>query len=62
MKVSEGDVVRTSSGKVAKVYSIGLAIGNLFDKDNIVNLNDGTFCFESDIIEIVSKEIKNGKY
>ena len=40
MKVSEGDVVRTSSGKIAKVYSIGLAIGNLFDKDNIVNLND----------------------
>lgn len=29
---------KTSSGKVAKVYSIGLAIGNLFDKDNIVEI------------------------
>ena len=61
MKVSEGDVVKLKNGKVAKVYSVGLAIGNLFDKDNIVNLNDGTFCFESDIVEIVSKEIKDGK-
>ena len=53
MKVSEGDVVKLKNGKVAKVYSVGLAIGNLFDKDNIVNLNDGTFGFESDIVEIL---------
>ena len=53
MKVKEGDYVKINSGKCARVYSVGLSIGSLFEKDNIVNLCDGTFCFESDIIEIL---------
>lgn len=53
VKVKEGDYVKINSGKCARVYSVGLSIGNLFEKDNIVNLCDGTFCFESDIVEIL---------
>lgn len=52
MEVKEGDVVKLKNGKTTKVYSIGLAIGNMFS--DLVNLNDGTFCFKDDIVAIIS--------
>lgn len=52
MEVKEGDIVKLKNGKTAKVYSIGLAIGNMLS--DLVNLNDGTFCFKDDIASIIS--------
>lgn len=52
MEIKEGDIVKLKNGKTVKVYSIGLAIGNMLS--DLVNLNDGTFCFKDDIVSIIS--------
>lgn len=50
MILNEGDTVKLKNGKIAKIYSFGVAIG--LNIGNI-NLDDGTFCFEEDIEEVL---------
>lgn len=54
MEIKEGDTVILKNGKIATVYSLGLAIGNIFS--DLVNLTDGTFCFKDDIERVISNE------
>lgn len=51
MNIKEGCKVKLKNGSVAKVYSIGLAIGNLLP--DLINLDNGTFCFKDDIEEVL---------
>lgn len=54
MEIKEGDTVILKNGKIATVYSLGLAIGNMLP--GLVNLTDGTFCFKDDIERVISNE------
>lgn len=51
MKIKEGDTVKLKNGRIAKVYSKGLVYKNLLP--DIINLDNGTFCFEDDIEEVI---------
>lgn len=53
MILKEGDTIKLKNGKIAKIYSFGVAIG--LNIGNI-NLDDGTFCFEEDIAEIIESK------
>ena len=53
MILKEGDTIKLKNGKIAKIYSFGVAIG--LNIGNI-NLDDGTFCFEDDIDEIIESK------
>lgn len=54
MEIKEGDTILLKNGKIATVYSIGLAIGNMLS--DLVNLADGTFCFKNDVERVISNE------
>ena len=54
MEIKEGDIVLLKNGKIATVYSLCLAIGNMLP--GLVNLTDGTFCFKDDIERVISNE------
>lgn len=47
----EGDTIKLKNGKIAKIISIGCAIGNF----NNINLDDGTFCFPEMIEDIIER-------
>lgn len=54
MEIKEGDIVVLKNGKIATVYSLGLAVGNILS--DLVNLTDGTFCFKDDVERVISNE------
>ena len=50
MDLQEGDIVKLKNGIIAKIYSFGTVVNIGL---NIINLDNGTFCFEDNIEEVI---------
>lgn len=54
MEIKEGDTILLKNGKIAIVYSLGLAVGNILS--DLFNFTDGTFCFKDFVERVISNE------
>lgn len=56
MDLQEGDTVKLKNGIIAKIYSFGTTVNIGL---NIINLDNGTFCFEDNIEEVIQHARKS---